>query len=253
MRTPHRRLTIPLVMCVILTACGSGSSSDTTRPGDAASSVDTTSPSTATTAPPDTAPGTTTSVEPTPSQDAGQIDWATVDLTTIDWATIDMNLIDFEAIRDNPTAADLDEETTSLIQSRMDPGHATLTIGDQTYEFETFLCAFGHDATQSSVYSFSSDTRGQVGEAQVQMQANIRDESGQGRYEGDGLTHEVFIADISDFENPSISFEMNAPDGIVIDGNDVTAEGNFDDQLTEGTIEEIPGTLDATCGTASRR
>ena len=252
MRTPLRTLTIALISAVIVAACGSGGATDTTQPDEAASSPDTTA-APATTAPADTAPETTAAEEPRPSQDASQIDWATVDLTTIDWATIDMNQIDFEAIRDNPTAANLDEESRSLIQSRMDPGHATLTIGDQTYEFETFLCAYGHDATQSSVYSFSSDTRGQVGEAQVQMQANIRDESGQGRHEGDGLTHEVFIADISDFENPSISFEMNAAEGIVIDGNDVTAEGSFDDKLTEGTIEDIPGTLEATCGTASRR
>ena len=252
MRTQVRRLTIPLIMAVLLAACGSGGSTDTTEPD--ASSPDTTAASSApTTAPADDAPATTAADEPQPTQDVSNVDWATVDLTTIDWATIDMNQVDFQAIRDNPTAANLDKETTTLIGSRIDPGHATLTIGDETYEFDTFLCAFGHDATQSSVYAFSSDSRGLVGEAQVQMQANIRDESGQGRYEGADLTHEVFINDISDFDNPSISFDMNAPDGIRIDGNNVTAEGSFDDELTEGTVEEIPGTLDATCGTTSRR
>ncbi len=184
--------------------------------------------------------------------DGSGVDWATVDLTTIDWASIDMATLDFQAVQNNPTAADLTQETQELIASRLDPGSATLAIGDQTWEFESFLCAFGHDATQSAVYAFSSDTRGEHEGAAVQMQANIRDETGEGRYEGDGLIHEVYIKDISDFENPSISLDLNAPVGIVIDGNTVTAEGLFDDGLTPET-EEIPGTLEATCATTSRR
>ena len=85
------------------------------------------------------------------------------------------------------------------------------------------------------------------------MQANIRDESGQGRFEGDDLTPQVYIEDIDDFDNPSINFEFNAPDGITIEGNTLTAAGLFDDQLTPDTIEEIPGNLEATCGDGSRR
>jgi hypothetical protein len=188
-----------------------------------------------------------------PAQDASEIDWATVDLTTIDWATIDMSEIDFTAIQKNPTASNLDDETTALIGSRMNPGSATLVIGDQTWEFDSFLCAFGHDATQSDVYSFSSDTRGDHEGARVQVQANIRDESGQGRFEGADLTHEVYIEDIDNFSNPSIHFEFSGPDGVTIEGNTLIAEVLFDDQLTTDTIEEIPGNLEATCGVGSRR
>lgn len=104
----------------------------------------------------------------------------------------------------------------------MDPGSVTLTIGDQTWEFDSFVRAY------------------------------IRDESGEGRFEGDDLTHEVYITDISGFENPSIDFQFFRPSGIVIDGNDLMAEGLFDDALTD-EVEEIPGTLEATCGTVSRR
>lgn len=202
---------------------------------------------------------TTTQAEPTdaddppePSQDMSGIDWATVDLTTVDWATIDLSQVDFAALEGNPAVADLAPETVELIQSRMDPGHATLTIGEQTWEFDSFVCAFGHDATQSDVFSFSSDTRGEHEGAQVQVQANIRDESGAGRFEGADLVHQVFIKDVSDFDNPSIDFEFNSPAGIQIDGYDLFAEGLFDDKLTTDA-EEIPGTLEARCGDASVR
>lgn len=252
----RREVALACALMMVLAGCGSdGSVSTTVATGatngqnaaddQASETQETTSPET-TAAPEQDSPEA-------PTQDASEIDWATVDLTTIDWATIDMNQVDFDAITDNPTAGDLDEETIALVNSRMDPGNATLTIGDQTWEFASFVCAFGHDATQSDVYAFSSDSRGEHEGATVQMQANIRDESGEGRFVGDGLTHEVYITDISDFENPSIDFQLSAPSGIIIDGNDLTAEGLFDDELTPGEVEEIPGTLEATCGTASRR
>jgi hypothetical protein len=191
-------------------------------------------------------------VSPAPTQDASGIEWATVDLTTIDWATIDLSQVDFAALEENPTAADLDAETIELITSRIDPGRAILTIGDQTWEFDNFLCAFGHDATRSDVYSFSSDARGEHEGARVQVQANIRDESGQGRFEGADLEHEVYIQDVSDFDNPSIDLSFRTPDGIQVDGNNLTAEGLFDDKLTPD-VEQIPGALEARCGDASHR
>lgn len=245
---------ITCALALALAACGGGdvsSGTASTANGEPSTTADAVAPDT-TTAESD-APDETQPVEATGDVvDGSGVDWATVDLTTIDWANIDMSTIDFQAISNNPTAADLTQETQDLITSRIDPGSATLTIGDQVWEFESFVCAFGHDATQSSVYSFSSDSRGEHEGAAVQMQANIRDESGEGRYDGDGLTHEVYIQDISDFENPSISLDLSAPQGIVIDGNTVTAEGLFDDALTP-EAEEIPGTLEATCGTMSRR
>lgn len=243
-------------LMMALTGCGSDGSDDTVATTGPEAMDDQASAETQETTSPETTAASEQESPNTPTQDASEIDWATVDLTTIDWATIDMAHVDLDAASENPTAENLDEDTVALIQSRMepfDPGSATLTIGDQTWEFTSFVCAFGHEATSSDVYSFSSDSRGEHEGAAVQMQANIRDESGEGRFEGDGLTHEVFITDISDFENPSIDFQLSAPSGIIIDGNDLRAEGLFDDELTPGEIEEIPGTLVATCGTASRR
>lgn len=252
----RRGAVLACTLLMALAGCGTDGSVDTTAPTAAPTEDGATDEQASTETQETSSPEATAAPEQdtpdAPTRDASEIDWATVDLTTIDWVAIDMNQIDFEAIRDNPTAGDLDEETIALINSRMDPGNATLTIGDQTWEFPSFLCAFGHDATQSSVYSFSSDSRGEHEGATVQMQANIRDDSGEGRFEGEGLTHDVYITDISDFENPSIDLQFTGPSGIVLDGNTVMAEGLFDDALTN-EIEEIPGTLEATCGTASRR
>ena len=249
MTTRVRVMIALLGMLGLIGACDSGDGSDAVVPasesddGTSAESDDSASES---------ATETTEAASGQPSQDASEIDWATVDLTTIDWETIDMSQVDFEGLVANPTVSELEAETLAFIGSHMDPGSATLTIGDQTWEFDSFLCAFGHEATQSDTYSFSSDTRGDHEGARVQVQANIADPSGQGRFEGPDLTHQVYIQDVSDFENPSIHFEFNAPEGITIVGDSLTAEGLFDDGLTD-TREDIPGTLEATCGDGSRR
>lgn len=191
--------------------------------------------------------------DPTGSIDGSSIDWATVDLTTIDWANIDMRTIDYQAISANPTAVNLDEATTTLIGSRILPGSATLTIGDQVWEFDNFVCAFGHQNTESDVFSFTSNSFGEHSDGtRVQMQAEIWDKSGQGRYEGDGLTHETYINDIEDFDNPVVDWNMSAPTGVTLNGDVVSVAGDFDNALTD-EVEAVPGTLEAECGTTSRR
>lgn len=248
------RVRVMLVAVALVVGLGACGSDDTTPDVEATDGTGTTLAETTTTTeaePTDSEP-TDADDSPEPSQDVSGIDWATVDLTTIDWATIDLSQVDFAAVEGNPTVGDLDPATIELIQSRMNPGNATLTIGEQTWEFDYFVCAFGHDATMSDVFSFSSDTRGDHEGAQVQVQANIRDDSGAGRFEGADLVHQVYIQDVSDFENPSIHFEFNSPAGIQIDGYDLFAEGLFDDELTTDA-EEIPGTLEARCGDASVR
>ncbi|MDX1449947.1 MAG: hypothetical protein R3246_12885, partial [Acidimicrobiia bacterium] len=128
----------------------------------------------------------------------------------------------------------------------------TLTIGDLSWDFDGFICAFGHEGTQSDEYSFSSDARGQHEGVRVQMQLDVRDESGEGRYEGSGVTPSVYIRDIEDFENPSIHYEMTEATTVDIGRNDVRVEGTFDDVLTDGP-DGLSGTLEATCGDMSRR
>lgn len=250
----RKRQVLILVMVMVLAACGGDTGSTETTAGEVDSGSDAPTSTTESvqqtddTDPEDTEQPDASSEAP----DYSDVDWATVDLTTIDWANIDMSQVNFTAIEENPTAATLDEETVDLIRSRMSPGRATLTIGDLTWEFDGFLCAFGHSATQSDVYSFSSDAQGEHEGVRVQMQLNIRDESGEGRYEGSDVDPEVFIQDIEDFDNPSIHYATTELSVVEIGHNDVRAEGTFDDKLTDGP-DGLPGTLEATCGDGSSR
>ncbi len=140
-------------------------------------------------------------------------------------------------------------------------GSATLTIGEETWDFDAFDCAFGTDATGSPLFSFSSNAFGEdAGGARIQMQADIEDDTGQGRYEGDGVVYTVYITDIDDFASPSVDWESRSrgfvgrpsqDTMVVVDGDRVTAEGLFDDLTTPAVVEEVPGSLDALCGSQS--
>lgn len=254
-----RRTTRGLIgLAVVLAACGGAGDAVTpttaTAPAesggvDQASPTPTDAPTTVVAAPDDQPD----SGDPTGSIDGSSIDWATVDLNTIDWANIDMRTVDYQAINANPTVADMDEATMTLIGSRILPGSATLTIGDEVWEFDNFVCAFGHENTQSDVFSFTSNSFGEHTDGtRVQMQAEIWDKSGQGRYEGDDLTHETYINDVEDFDNPVVDWNMSAPTGVTLNGDLVSVVGDFDNGLTD-EVEAVPGTLEAECGTMSRR
>lgn len=127
-------------------------------------------------------------------------------------------------------------------------GTATLTIGDETWEFDTVQCAEGTDQTQSDEYDFVLSAI----QGGLQLTADRGTDTGQF---GDG----VRLDDIDDFENPSVSWSAPALDPtasgddvpfVEVDGKQVTAEANF----TDGTLDPgsqmtsaVPGTLTATC------
>lgn len=187
-----------------------------------------------------------------PQTGDGDIDWASVDLTTIDWESIDFREIDWESISDNPTAENLDEGTVALIQSRMSPGEATLTIGDETWEFDNFACVLGHENTRSDMFSFTTNSTGTFDGVRTQMQVTIEDPSSTGQVSGADTVHRVDFNDISDLENPAINWTMNTPNAVSIDGYTVTVEGTFNDDTTPGVDEAIAGTLEGSCSDQSR-
>lgn len=189
---------------------------------------------------------------PEAGADGGDVDWATVDLTTIDWSTVDLRTVDWPAAEANPSAENLGEEVGQIIQSRLNPGHATLVIGDETFEFDSFDCASGHDNTQSTTFSFTTNSFGQFDGVRTQMQFTIDDPSGTGQTEGEGVRHRITFDDIDDFENPSISWYMREAGSLSQDGYELSVSGTFDDGLTEGAVEEIPGSLEAECSDMSR-
>lgn len=236
------RPSVPVAMLLVsaLIACGGG----VPEASEAESSV-----ASMTEAEPTDADATTAAE---PRTDVSGVDWATVDLTTIDWATADLRQVDWRVIGDNPTASDLSEEATALIRSRTNPGRATLTIGDQVYEFDRFDCASGHENTESETYSFTTNSFGEFDGVRTQMQFDVADPSTTGQTAGEGVRYGVSISDIGDFENPRIDWSMADAVSVSIDGYELSVSGTFDDGLTEGVFEEIAGTLEGECSDMSR-
>lgn len=132
-------------------------------------------------------------------------------------------------------------------------GSATLTIGDSTYEFDNYYCLQGSDNTGNARVSFSSGAFGEVDGVRVQLDASIQDRNEGNAMDGEGTIQSVTLNDIEDFQNPSVAWEATAgfigvPEWVVeYDGSKVHAEAVFDDTSTD-QFEQIPGTLDATCG-----
>jgi len=119
-------------------------------------------------------------------------------------------------------------------------GSATLTVGDETYSFSNYECAFGEDETGNTDVEFSSQAFGESATgAQTQLTVDITL----------GI-HAVNLDDIDNFEDPSVSW--SAESGITgdfeiqIDGNEISAEANFLDGTTDD-IETTPGTFSGTC------
>ena len=213
----------------------------------------------------DTEPDDTEPDDAAPADDGakvsvGDVDWATVDLGTFDWTTLDtLDGIDEDALTGNPTYDDLDRD--ALFAAFPDlaeggggegSGSASLTIDGTTHVFDGFVCAFGHDNTESETYSFSSNAFGEIEGARVQFQVNVRDPDGEGRTEGDGVIPDITLDDIDDFENPSVSFFTRADKfSLTIEGDHLTGEGVIYDDVA--FVEGVPVSLDATCGDGSRR
>lgn len=132
-------------------------------------------------------------------------------------------------------------------------GSATLTIGDETWETESIFCAFSTEETQNDNVPFtvSGFTETSTG-ASAQIDASVVDLSGAAEISPENLT--LTIDDVDDFENPSVAWGLNKqevfggslPD-LQIDGKNVTIEGVFDDGLTDGEFEAVPGTFVASC------
>jgi hypothetical protein len=150
-----------------------------------------------------------------------------------------------------PDPADLAEDPQGAVDDLADDlrdlqdaqggGSATLTIGDQTWEFGSVLCAYGPGETgrDDTEFVLSSIEDG------LQLDATINTEFG----------HSVSLNDIEDFENPSASWSAGGPFGaltgdpeeiIQVDGKEVTAEATFIDD-TSDDLAQVPGRLVATC------
>jgi len=133
-------------------------------------------------------------------------------------------------------------------------GNATLTIGDESWSFDDVFCAFSPEESRNDRVSFTLAAFGETAEGvRIQLDATIQDPDEEGRYKGQGVIFSVSLDDVEDFENPSLGwllltgFFSEVDPVILVDGKNVTVDTIFDDALTDDVIEEVPGTLRATC------
>ena len=133
-------------------------------------------------------------------------------------------------------ADDLAEDLEDL-QEAEGGGGATLTVGDQTFEFGSVLCAMGEDETGQEgaelVVSATADG--------LQFYVSI-----------DSFGNSISIDDISDFENPSVSLSANelAPGDsveITVDGKEVSGSSDAFRDSTAETLDTLSGSFEATC------
>jgi hypothetical protein len=137
-------------------------------------------------------------------------------------------------------AADAAAETLEAQQEAEGGGSAVITVGDETWAFDSVLCAFGPDeiGQEGAEFVLSALQDG------LQLYVSI-----------DEFGHYVSIDDIENFDDPSVSMtaddtaaSLNGADEFLVelDGKRATAEGFFIDYSTDG-MEGTEGTLEATC------
>ena len=122
-------------------------------------------------------------------------------------------------------------ETLEEVQEAEGGGGASLTIGSETYTFDSVLCAIGEEET------------GQEG-AEFVLSA-IKDGT-QLYFSIDSFGHTVSLDDIEDFENPSVSWSSLDDNFIELDGKSASGEAGFVDGTTD-SFDAQQGSFEGTC------
>ncbi len=149
------------------------------------------------------------------------------------------------AVETTTTRAAAETTTSVAADPAPDPpadgGEATFTVGGETYEFDSVLCAFGPK---------------QIGQEGAEFVLSAIDGDLQLYVSIDSFGHSVSLFDIEDFDDPSVSWTADsflanlagaAPEFVEVSGTAVSAEGLFDIEATDEEIETVPGTLAAVC------
>lgn len=140
-------------------------------------------------------------------------------------------------------------------------GTATLTIGDQTFEFDAFLCAFGHEANQRDEVAFGAGGTGTDGDGNpVQIGVELHDA---GLREGWTIVYLLRPDDSGDFKitwamSDSEPLAVEDPTGravSTVDGDNLTIEGGDYERIEDGeeTGEIAQGSLTGVCSPDSLR
>lgn len=126
---------------------------------------------------------------------------------------------------------------------------ATITIGDETWGLANVACRMRSDGTEPFMLAASNGLIG-VSLSELSLYVNVRDDGGEGLLEGDSVVHQVVLSD-GPIRTPTLHRRGASDAGemtITIAGPRITARGTFDDVLTP-EVEEVPGTVEADCGT----
>ncbi len=133
-------------------------------------------------------------------------------------------------------------------------GSATLTVGDESWSFENVTCFLSQDESPIDGLTVLIGGSGETADGvPIRLDTKIQDIESEGRYEGDGVIHIVEAYEVEDSENPvfgwtsSVEMLAGVERVIKIDGKNVSADTTFDDSLTAGVFEDVPGTLVAAC------
>lgn len=145
-----------------------------------------------------------------------------------------------------PTQSSGQEATTSTNVSTEETepesttSGAVLTIGDEEWTFDAVQ--FCGEPTEPATTSFLLLAT----EGDWQLFVEVKDDTGDRRLEGDDVYDTINLQNNADTTKTWLAnLEASTQRFIVIDGNSVTAETNFD--AVTGLSDDTPGTLTATC------
>ena len=169
------------------------------------------------------------------ADDAAAGDTTTSDVTSSGVTSSDATdtASDEDVVVDAQESVDEITESVAEAQAVNGGGSATLTVGDQSWTFDSVLCAIGEEeiGQDGAVFVLSSLQDG------IQLYLDITEQFG----------HSASLSDTSDFENPSVSLDSTGPyTDIILDGTSFTGTGEFLDSTTE-SAERAPGTFSGTC------
>jgi hypothetical protein len=123
-------------------------------------------------------------------------------------------------------------ENLEEMQESQGGGSATLTVGDQTWDFDSVLCAFGED---------------EIGQEGAELVVSSLQDGLQFYVSIDSFGHNVSLDDISDFENPSVSLSTFGSDNFIqVDGKNISGEVGFMDTNSD-SMDTVDGSFEATC------
>lgn len=156
-----------------------------------------------------------------------------VDSSTGDESTIEVDETG-EGEQEDP-ATDLAEDLTEDLeetQAAQGGGSATFSVGDQTWTFDSVVCAVGEEETgqEGAELVLSSIQDG------LQMYVSI-----------DSFGHSITLDDIEDFENPVVSLSSTGDDFVSVDGKSISAQAEFTDGTSDDFTSTTPGTFQGVC------